>query len=240
MSALAGDNVVNRSEHMPWYQGPSLLHHLENVHIAGDRDMIDPRFPVQWVIRPQSDEHHDYRGYGGQVASGVFQVGDEIMALPSGMVSKIRSIDIGGVEQQSAVPPQSVSIQLEDDIDISRGDMICRPNNQPKVGQDIDAMVVWMAEQPMVVGKKYQIRHTSSDARCIVKGLQYRMDIQTLHRDETAENLKLNEIGRISIRTTKPLFFDPYRQCRATGAFIIVDEQTNNTVGAAMIIGPTP
>jgi bifunctional enzyme CysN/CysC len=239
MSALAGDNVVNRSENMPWYQGTSLLHHLEHVHIAGDRDMIDPRFPVQWVVRPQSDDHHDYRGYAGQVASGVFQVGDEVMALPSGMTSRIRSIDVGGVEQQSAYPPQSVSIQLHDDIDVSRGDMICRPNNQPKVGQDIDAMVVWMAEQPLVVGKKYQIRHTSNEARCIVKGLRYRMDIQTLHRDETAENLRLNEIGRISIRTTKPLLYDPYRQCRATGSFIIVDEQTNNTVGAAMIIGPT-
>jgi bifunctional enzyme CysN/CysC len=239
MSALSGDNVVNRSENMPWYNGSSLLHHIENVHIAGDRDMIDPRFPVQWVVRPQSDEHHDYRGYGGQVASGVFQVGDEVMSLPSGMISRIRSIDIGGVGQPAAFPPQSVSIQLEDDIDISRGDMICRPNNQPKSGQDIDAMVVWMTDQPMVVGKKYQIRHTSNDARCIIKTLHYRMDIQTLHRDETAENLRLNEIGRISIRTTKPLFYDPYRQCRATGAFIIVDEATNNTVGAAMIIGPT-
>jgi bifunctional enzyme CysN/CysC len=239
MSALAGDNVVNRSENMPWYNGSSLLHHLESVHIAGDRDMIDPRFPVQWVVRPQSDEYHDYRGYGGQVASGVFQVGDEVMSLPSGMTSRIRSIDIGGVEQPAAFPPQSVSIQLEDDIDISRGDMICRPNNQPKSGQDIDAMVVWMAEQPMVVGKKYQIRHTSNDARCIIKTLHYRMDIQTLHRDDAADGLKLNEIGRISIRTTKPLFYDPYRQCRATGAFIIVDEATNNTVGAAMIIGPT-
>ena len=239
MSALNGDNVVTRSEHMPWYNGASLLHHLETVHIAGDRDMIDPRFPVQWVVRPQSDEFHDYRGYGGQVASGVFQVGDEVMSLPSGMTSRIRSIDIGGVPQQSAFPPQSVSIQLEDDIDISRGDMICRPNNRPKTGQDIDAMVVWMTDQPMVVGKKYTIRHTSNDARCIVKALHYRMDIQTLHRDETADGLRLNEIGRISIRTTKPLFYDPYRQCRATGAFIIVDEQTNNTVGAAMIIGET-
>ncbi len=239
MSALSGDNVVTRSENMPWYQGASLLHHLEHVHIAGDRDMIDPRFPVQWVVRPQSDEFHDYRGYAGQVASGVFQVGDEVVALPSGMASRIKSIDVGGVEQASAYPPQSVSIQLTDDIDVSRGDMICRPNNQPRVGQDIDAMVVWMADQPLVVGRKYQIRHTSNEARCIVKGLRYRMDIRTLHRDESAESLKLNEIGRVSIRTTKPLFYDPYRQCRATGSLIIVDEQTNNTVGAAMIIGPT-
>lgn len=239
MSALAGDNVVSRSEHMPWYQGASLLHHLEHVHIAGDRDMIDPRFPVQWVVRPQSDAHHDYRAYAGQVASGVFQVGDEVIALPSGMSSRIRSIDVGGVTQPAAFPPQSVSVQLEDDIDVSRGDMICRPNNQPKVGQDIDAMVVWMAEQPLVVGKKYQIRHTTNEARCIITTIRYRMDIHTLHRDESADGLRLNEIGRISIRTTRPLFFDPYRQCRATGSFIIVDEQTNNTVGAAMIIGPT-
>jgi len=239
MSALNGDNVVTRSENMPWYQGASLLHHLETVHIAGDRDMIDPRFPVQWVIRPQSDEHHDYRGYAGQIASGVFQVGDEIVALPSGMITRIKSIDVGGVEQTIAYPPQSVSIQLQDDIDVSRGDMICRPNNQPKVGQDVEAIVVWMAEQPMVVGKKYQIRHTTNDARCIVKGLRYRIDIHTLHRDESAEGLGLNEIGRVSFRTTKPLFYDPYRQCRATGSFIIIDEQTNNTVGAAMIVGPT-
>ncbi|MBL4697726.1 MAG: sulfate adenylyltransferase subunit CysN [Phycisphaerales bacterium] len=239
MSALTGDNVVNRSENMDWFQGPSLLHHLEHVHIAGDRDMIDPRFPVQWVVRPQGDEHHDYRGYGGQIASGVFQVGDEVVALPSGMETKIKSIDIGGVEQQFASPPQSVSIQLEDDIDISRGDMLCRPNNKPTSGQNIDAMVVWMAETPMKVGKKYTIRHTSNEARCIVKNLNYRLDIETLHRVEEAEDLKLNEIGRIAIRTTKPLFFDPYRQCRVTGSFIIVDEQTNNTVGAAMIIGET-
>ncbi len=239
MSALQGDNVVTRSENMDWYQGPSLLHHLENVHIAGDRDMIDPRFPVQWVVRPQSDEFHDYRGYGGQVASGVFKPGDDIMALPSGMTSKIKSIDIGGDSIDAASPPQSVSIQLEDDIDISRGDMLCRPNNTPMSVQDIDAMVVWMTDQPMVIGKKYTIRHTSNEARCIVKGLNYRIDIETLHRDESAENLGLNEIGRVSIRTTKPLLCDPYRQCRATGSFIIVDEQTNNTVGAAMIIGET-
>jgi len=237
MSALAGDNVVTRSENMPWYNGASLLHHIETVHIAGDRDMIDPRFPIQWVVRPQSDEHHDYRGYGGQVASGVFQQGDEVMALPSGMISKIKSIDIGGDSLPTAYPPQSVSIQLEDDIDISRGDMICRPNNQPKSGQDIDAMVVWMSEQPMVVGKKYTIRHTSNEARCVIKNLRYRMDIETLHRDESAENLKLNEIGRLSFRTTKPLFYDPYRRCRTTGSFIIVDEQTNSTVAAAMILG---
>ena len=236
MSALLGDNVVNRSEHMDWYQGPSLIHHLENSHIAGDRDMIDPRFPVQWVVRPQSDEHHDYRGYGGRVASGVFRPGDEVMALPSGMTSKIKSVDLGNDTLEFAAPPQSVTIRLEDDIDISRGDMLCRPNNTPMQAQDLEAMVVWMAEQPMVVGKKYTIRHTTNDARCVIKNLSYKIDILTLHRDEGAGGLELNEIGRISLRTTKPLLCDPYRQCRETGSFIIVDEATNNTVGAAMII----
>ena len=237
MSALNGDNVVQRSENMPWYQGPSLLHHLENVHIAGDRDMIDPRFPVQWVIRPQSDEHHDYRGYGGQVASGVFSVGDEVMALPSGLTTRIRSIQIGDAPVERAFPPMSVSMQLDDDIDVSRGDMICRANNRPSSGQDIQAMIVWMAESPMIVGKKYAIKHTTNSARCVIKELKYQIDIHTLHRDESATQLGLNDIGRVSLRTTKPLFHDAYRQCRATGAFIVIDEATNGTVGSGMILG---
>ena len=237
MSALLGDNVVNRSENMPWYQGPALMHHLEHVHIASDRDLIDCRFPVQWVVRPQSDEHHDYRGYAGQIASGVFRVGDEVVALPSGFTSKIASIDIGGQPIDRAVPPMSVSIRLEDEIDISRGDMICRPNNRPNAGQDIDAMLVWMGEQPMQPGKKYALKHTTKTARCMISDLRYRLNIQTLHREEDAESLALNEIGRVTLRTTAPLFFDEYRQCRATGSMIIVDEQTNRTVGAAMILG---
>jgi len=239
MSALLGDNVVGRSENMPWYQGPSLIHHLENAHIAGDRDMIDPRFPIQWVVRPQSDEHHDYRGYAGRIASGVFRPGVEVMALPSGMTSRIKSVDLGNESLEFATPPQSVTIRLEDDIDISRGDMLCRPNNAPMSIQDIDAMVVWMAEQPMEIGKKYTIRHTSNEARAVVKSLKYRIDIETLHRDESAQDLGLNEIGRVSLRTTKPLLCDPYRRCRETGSFIIIDESTNNTVGAAMIVSET-
>jgi len=237
MSALLGDNVVNRSENMPWYQGPALMHHLEHVHIASDRDLIDCRFPVQWVVRPQSDEHHDYRGYAGQIASGVFRVGDEIVALPSGFTSKVKSIDLGGKPVDRAVPPMSVSIRLEDDIDISRGDMICRPNNRPSTGQDIDAMLVWMGEEPMQPGKKYALKHTTKTARCMISDLRYRLNIQTLHRETDADGLALNEIGRVNIRTTAPLFFDEYKQCRATGSLIVVDEQTNRTVGAAMILG---
>ena len=238
MSALNGDNVVSRSESMPWYQGPSLLHHLENVHIAGDRDLIDPRMPVQWVVRPQSDEHHDYRGYAGTVAAGVFKVGDEVLALPSGLTSTIASIDVGGEPVEAAFSPMSVSVQLADDIDVSRGDMLCRPNNKPSARQDVEAMVVWMAEQPMAVGKKYAIKHTTNNARCVIKDLRYRIDIETLHRVEDAGELKLNEIGRVSLRSTKPLFADNYRRCRSTGSFIIVDEQTNGTVGAGLILDP--
>jgi len=236
LSALLGDNVVNRSEHMTWYEGQSLMHHLEHVHISSNRDLINGRFPVQWVLRPQTDEYHDYRGYGGEVASGVFRPGDEVIALPSGMASKIKSIDIGAQELEEAFPPMSVSIQLEDDVDISRGDMICRPGNQPKVSQDIEAMLVWMAEQPMVPGKKYGIKHTTREARCVIKELKYRLNISTTAREE-ADQLGLNEIGKIQIRTTQPLLFDPYRQSRHTGSFIVVDEATNTTVGAGMILG---
>ena len=237
MSALLGDNVVTRSEHMDWYQGSSLMHHLENVHIAGDRDLIDPRFPVQWVVRPQSDEHHDYRGYAGQVASGVFKVGDEVMALPGGLTSTITSIDLGGEPVDMAVPPMSVSIQLADDLDISRGNMICRTNNQPAPTQDIEAMVVWMHDQPMVIGKKYAVKHTTNTTRGVIKGMKYRIDIETLSREEEVQQLGLNEIGRVTLRTMAPLMADTYRQCRSTGCFIIIDEATNGTVGVGLILG---
>ncbi|MFT5424360.1 MAG: bifunctional enzyme CysN/CysC [Phycisphaerales bacterium] len=237
MSALQGDNVVNRSKNMDWYQGSSLLHHLEHVHIAGDRDLIDPRFPVQNVIRPQSDEHHDYRGYGGQIASGVFKVGDEVLSLPSGLTSKIKSIDLGGEPMDMAVPPMSVSIQLEDDIDVSRGDMLCRANNKPQVSQDIEAMVVWMADAPLTMGKKYAIKHTTNSVRGVVKDIKYQINIETLSREEDATQLGLNEIGRVTLRTTKPLLCDTYRQCRSTGCFIIIDEATSGTVGVGLILG---
>ncbi|MEO0511623.1 MAG: GTP-binding protein [Planctomycetota bacterium] len=237
LSALGGDNVVHRSEHTPWYQGASLLHHLENVYTAADRDMIDARLPVQWCIRPHSEEHHDYRGYAGQVAGGTFKKGDEVMHLPSGLTTRVASVDVGGEPISVAFPPMSVSVQLEDNLDISRGDMICRPGNQPAQGQDIEAMVVWMNQDALSLGKKYALKHTTREVRCVFKEMKYRLDVNTLHRDESAVALGLNEIGRLSLRTTAPLFYDAYRRNAATGAFIIVDEATNNTVGVGMILG---
>jgi bifunctional enzyme CysN/CysC len=240
ISALNGDNVVNRSSNMPWYEGSSLLHHLEEVFIASDRNLIDARFPVQYVIRPMSGEHHDYRGYAGTVAGGVFKAGDEVVVLPSGFTSTIASIDTADGAIPEAFAPMSVTITLADDIDISRGDMICRPHNQPQVGQDIDAMICWMDDSVRLTpGAKYHIKHTTRSARALVKGLQYRLDVNTLHRDHDADGLALNEIGRVSLRTTTPLFFDDYRRNRDTGSFILIDEASNKTVGAGMILGPS-
>jgi bifunctional enzyme CysN/CysC len=240
VSALLGDNVVDRSENMKWYDGSSLLHHLEQVHIASDRNLIDPRFPVQYVIRPFSNEFHDYRGYAGTVAGGTMKPGDEVVVLPSGFTSTIKSIETADGRVDEAFSPMSVTVTLNDEIDISRGDMICRPNNQPTIGQDIDAMVCWMTEQSKLVPRtKLAIKHTTRSARAMVKDIHYRLDINTLHRDEHADHLQLNEIGRISLRTTVPLFFDEYRRNRETGSFILIDEGTNATVGAGMIIGPT-
>jgi bifunctional enzyme CysN/CysC len=236
ISALHGDNVVHRSENMPWYEGSSLLHHLEEVHIASDRNLIDVRFPVQYVIRPRDDAHHDYRGYAGQVAGGVLKKGDEVVVLPSGFTSRIEAIETMDGPVDEAFAPMSVTVRLSDDLDVSRGDMICRPHNQPHVTQDVEAMVAWMHERPLQVGGKYAIRHTTREARALVQGLQYRLDVNTLHRDETAETLGLNDIGRISLRATKPLFTDEYRRNRATGSFILIDEATNATVGAGMIL----
>jgi bifunctional enzyme CysN/CysC len=240
VSALLGDNVVDRSDNMKWYDGSSLLHHLEQVHIASDRNLIDPRFPVQYVIRPFSNEFHDYRGYAGTVAGGTMKPGDEVVVLPSGFTSTIKSIETADGRVDEAFSPMSVTVTLNDEIDISRGDMICRPNNQPTIGQDIDAMVCWMTEQSKLVPRtKLAIKHTTRSARAMVKDIHYRLDINTLHRDEHADHLQLNEIGRISLRTTVPLFFDEYRRNRETGSFILIDEGTNATVGAGMIIGPS-
>ncbi|MFG1952808.1 sulfate adenylyltransferase subunit CysN [Micromonospora sp. NPDC048830] len=237
ISALKGDNIVARSENMPWYEGPSLLHHLERVHIASDRNLVDVRFPVQYVIRPQSTTVTDYRGYAGQVASGVLKPGDEVMVLPSGFTSRIASVETADGPVEEAFPPMSVTVRLTDEIDISRGDMICRPNNAPAVTQDIEAMVCWMDEtRPLQVGGKYAIKHTTRSARAIVRGLHYRLDINSLHRDEAAGELKLNEIGRVRLRTTVPLLADEYRRNRTTGGFVIIDETTNRTVGAGMIV----
>ncbi len=237
ISALHGDNIVTRSANMPWYEGPSLLHHLERVHIASDRNLVDVRFPVQYVIRPQSTVVADYRGYAGQVASGVLKPGDEVMVLPSGFTTRITAIETADGPVAEAFPPMSVTIRLADEIDISRGDMICRPNNAPAVAQDIEAMVCWMDEtRPLTVGGKYAIKHTTRSARAVVRGLQYRLDVNSLHRDESATSLTLNEIGRVRLRTTIPLLADEYRRNRTTGGFIIIDETTNRTVGAGMII----
>jgi bifunctional enzyme CysN/CysC len=237
ISALNGDNIATRSSTMPWYDGPSLLHHLENVHIASDRNMVDVRFPVQYVIRPQSQQHHDYRGYAGTVAGGVMKPGDEVVVLPSGFESRIASIDTEGGPVSEAFPPMAVTVRLEDALDVSRGDMICRPHNTPVASQDIDAMVCWMSDTPLVPGQQLAIKHTTRSAKALVKDLRYRLDVNTLHRDESAEQLKLNDMGRIQLRTTVPLFIDAYRRNRLTGGFILIDESTNSTVGAGMIIG---
>ena len=235
ISALLGDNVTSRSQNMPWYEGPSLLHHLENVHVAGDRNLIDARFPVQYVIRPQSVEHPDYRGYAGKVAGGVFRPGDEVTVLPSGLSARITSVETADGPVAEAFPPMSVTIRLDDDLDVSRGDMICRPNNTPAVSQDVDAMVTWMVDSPLRTGRKLALRHTTRSVRTVVKELQYVLDVNTLHRVEDAAELGLNEIGRVRLRTTRPVFTDPYRRNRDTGGFVLVDETTNQTVGAGMI-----
>ncbi|HIG24383.1 MAG TPA: sulfate adenylyltransferase subunit CysN [Acidimicrobiia bacterium] len=238
MSALHGDNVVDRSENMPWYQGSPLLHHLEQVHISSDRNHIDARFPVQYVIRPQTNEHHDYRGYAGTVAGGVFKPGDEVMALPSGFTSTVASIDTFDGPIDEAFGPMSVTLRLTDNIDISRGDMICRPNNQPHAGQDLQAMVCWMSDtKPLTPRMKLAIKHTTRTARVMVTDLQYQLDVNTLHRQMSPESLGLNEIGRVTLRSTQPLFFDEYRRNRNTGSFVLIDEASNATVAAGMIVG---
>ncbi|MAX68929.1 MAG: sulfate adenylyltransferase subunit CysN [Flavobacteriales bacterium] len=236
ISALNGDNVVDRSENMDWYDGSTLMHLLENIHIGSDHNHVDCRFPVQFVIRPQSKEYPDYRGYAGRIEGGVFKPGDAVSLLPSGFTSKIKAIDTFDGEVNQAFSPMSVCITLEDDIDISRGDMMVRENNKPTIEQDIDVMICWMNEKKMMIRGKYTIRHTSQTARCIIKEVKYKMDINTLHRIEEEKEIGLNDIGRISIRTTKPLFFDSYRRNRNTGSVILVDEATNETVAAGMII----
>ncbi len=237
VSALHGDNVTDHSPNTPWYEGPTLLHHLEHVYIGSDRNLIDVRFPVQYVIRPMSHEHHDYRGYAGQVASGILRAGDEIVVLPSGFTTTIAGVDEFGGPVVEAFPPMSVSVRLADDIDVSRGDMLARPNNMPTVTQDIDAMVCWFNEQPLRAGATYAVKHTTRTSKARVQDLHYRLDVNTLHRDESASTLALNDLGRVTLRTAVPLFVDEYRRNRTTGSFILVDEGTFETVGAAMILG---
>ncbi|MBI3257704.1 MAG: sulfate adenylyltransferase subunit CysN [Actinobacteria bacterium] len=237
MSALNGDNVVNRSANMGWYEGSSLLHHLEEVHIASDRNLIDARFPVQIVIRPRDDQFHDYRGYAGQMAGGVLRPGDEVVALPSGFTSTIAAIDTADGPVSEAFAPMAVTIRLADEIDVSRGDMLCRTQNRPTVSQDIDAMICWMSDTPLQERGKYVIKHTTRVARALVNQVHYKLDVNTLHRDESASSLALNEIGKVSLRSTVPLFHDEYRRNRATGSFVLIDEQTNATVAGGMILG---
>jgi bifunctional enzyme CysN/CysC len=239
ISALNGDNVVERSASMPWYDGPSLLHHLEHVHIASDRNLIDVRFPVQYVIRPHKStdpELHDYRGYAGQVAGGVLKPGDEVLHLPSGFATRIKSIEVAGKPVAEAFSPMSVTLLLDDDVDISRGDLICRPHNRPAAAQDVEGMVCWMtADKPLAVRSRLVVKHTTRTVKGIVTDLHYRIDVNTLHRDESATQLGLNEIGRIRLRLTQPVFADPYARNRQTGGLILIDEATNATVGTVMI-----
>ncbi len=236
ISALKGDNVVHRSENMPWYEGPTLMYYLENVHIASDHNFIDCRFPVQYVIRPNTDEYHDYRGYAGRVAGGIFKKGDEVMLLPSGFTTRIARIDTADGEVEEAFPPMSVTILLEDEFDVSRGDMIVRENNVPTIGQDIEVMLCWFNERPLQPRGKYALMHTTQEARCMVKEIRYKLDINTLHRNMDDLNIGMNDIARVHLRTTRPLFYDPYRKNRNTGSLILIDEHTNETVAAGMII----
>jgi bifunctional enzyme CysN/CysC len=236
ISALDGDNVVHRSQRMAWYEGPPLLYHLETVHVASDRNLIDSRFPVQWVIRPMTGEHHDYRSYAGKVASGIFRVGDEVAVLPSGETSRIASIDRYGDEVEEAYAPMSVAIRLEDDLDVSRGDLICRTGNRPNASTGFEATICWMNETPLEPGRRYVIKHTTRSVRATVESVRYKIDVSTLHRDESARGLDLNDIGRVVLRSTAPLMFDEYRRSRETGSFIVIDEQTNETAGAGMIV----
>ena len=236
ISALKGDNVVHKSENMPWYGGGSLLYTLENVQVSSDYNLVDSRFPVQRIIRPQSDDYHDYRSYAGRVAGGVFKPGDEVIALPSGLTTTIASIDTIDGELDEAYPPMSVAMRLSDDLDVTRGDMLAKPDNQPTVGQDIDLMVCWLHEKALVPGGKYALRHTTQEGRCIVKEVKYKVDINTLHRSEEDKNIGLNDIGRIRIRTTTPLLYDSYQKNRTTGSLILIDEFSNETLAAGMII----
>ncbi|MGI8622303.1 MAG: sulfate adenylyltransferase subunit 1 [Solirubrobacteraceae bacterium] len=236
ISALQGDNVVERGERSPWYGGPPLLWHLEHLHVASDRNLIDVRFPVQWVIRPQTDEHHDYRGYAGQVAGGVLKPGDEVLVLPSGRATSITRIETYDGDLAEAFPPMSVILHLADDLDIARGDLICRPHNHPEPVREIDAMVCGMTEEALRPGARLAMKHTTRTARVVVDELRYRLDVNTLHRDLQAEGLGLNDIGRVRLRTSAPMIVDAYRRNRATGSFILIDETRNDTVAGGMIL----
>lgn len=236
ISALNGDNVVNRSENMEWYGGSTLMYHLENVHISSDQNLVDCRFPIQSVIRPHTLEHQDYRGFAGRIDGGVFKPGDKVKSLPSGFVSTIKTIELNGEQIAEAFSPMSVTMTLEDEIDNSRGDMIVRENNVPEIGQDLEVLVTWMSTTPIQTRTKVIIKHTTNECVAMIKELKYKIDINTLHRIENIDKVEMNDIARMSIRTSKPIFYDSYKRNRQTGSIIIIDEQTNETIGAGMII----
>ena len=236
ISALNGDNVVDKSESMPWYQGPTLLYHLEHVYVGGEENHVDARFPVQWVIRPMSDEWHDFRGYAGRVAGGVFKPGDEVTVLPSGFNTRVKAIHTPDGEIDEAFAPQSICLTLTDEIDISRGDTLVKANNPPQVGQDIEAMICWFSAKPMPPKAKLIIRHTSQETKAIIQDVKYHVDINTLHKVEGVDSFQMNDIGRLSLRTAVPLIHDSYRRNRSTGSFILIDPGTNETVAAGMIV----
>jgi sulfate adenylyltransferase subunit 1 len=236
ISALAGDNVVNRSKKMDWYEGSTLIYHLETVHISSDYNHVDCRFPIQSVIRPHTIEHQDYRGFIGRIEGGVYKPGDRVKVLPSGFMSTIKTIELNGEQITEAFAPMSVTMTLNDEIDVSRGDMIVRENNIPEIGQDIDVLITWMSIRPIQLKTKIIIKHTTNESVGMIKELKYKVNINTLHRIEDVDSIEMNDIARISIRTAKPLFYDSYKRNRVTGSIIIIDEQTNETIGAGMII----
>lgn len=235
ISALHGDNVVDRSSHMSWYEGSTLLYTLENIHIGSDRNMIDCRLPIQTVIRPKQEKYHDFRAYAGRVEGGIFKKGDQVTLMPSGFSSKIEAIYNNEQEVEEAFPPMSVAVTLEDDLDMSRGDMLVRPNNQAEAKQDIDLMLCWMGKEPLNSSKKFSVLHTTNHVRCMIKEVQYKIDINTLHRKEDDKDIQMNDICRVTLRTTKPLFVDSYTTNKATGSLVLVDEGSHNTVAAGMI-----
>jgi sulfate adenylyltransferase large subunit len=236
ISALHGDNVVDRSWNMPWYGGAPLLYHLEHVVIAPDRNLADVRFPVQWVIRPMSDDHHDYRGYAGQVAGGVLRPGSDVVVLPSGLRTQVAAIDTFDGEVDAAFPTMSVTLRLADDLDISRGDMIVEDEDQPVAARELEAIVCWMTDQPLQSRARYAIKHTTRAARAVVDEIEHRIDVNSLAHEPAAQ-LQLNEIGRVRLRCSAPLMVDPYSRNRTTGSFILIDEATNDTVAAGMVVG---
>ncbi|MDA8148578.1 MAG: GTP-binding protein [Actinomycetota bacterium] len=236
VSALHGDNVVQRTVAMPWYEGTSLLYHLEHVYTGSDRNLIDARFPVQWVVRPRTAGDPDYRGYAGTVTGGVLRPGDEVVVLPSGLTTTITAIDRYDGPVDEAFPPMAVVLRLADDLDVARGDLVCRPHNRPVVGQDLEAMVCWMGDRPLRPGDMLALKHTTRWARCVVQSLRYRLEVHGLHRQESATELACNEIGRVRLRATQPVVYDTYHRNRETGSFILADEETWDTVAAGMLL----